>query len=70
MSSKWGGSCTFSGSTDKSSGVTTGDSTASVSCPIYTSTNGVTYSGTSSATYTAHGDVGGTAGINVNIPFP
>ena len=66
MSSKWGGSCTYTGSTDSSSG----DSTAGVSCPVYTSSSGITVSGTASGTYTGDGQLGGSAGVSVNIPFP
>ncbi|CAF1448684.1 unnamed protein product [Adineta ricciae] len=66
MSSKFGGSCSYSGSTDSSSG----DSTASISCPIYTSSSGITVSGTGSATYSGDGQVGGGAGVSVTIPFP
>lgn len=65
MSSKWGGSCTYSGSTDKSSG----DSTATASCPIYTSSGGVTVSGTGSVGVSGTGEGGGGVGIGVKIPF-
>lgn len=66
MSSKWGGSCTFNGSTDKSSG----DSTISATCPVYTSPSGVSVSGTASVTVPASGgQVDHGIGVSVNIPF-
>ena len=65
MSSNWGGSCTYSGSTDKSNG----DWTANTSCPIYTSTNNITVSVEAYVTHTSDNQTQDSAGISVRMPF-
>jgi hypothetical protein len=65
MSSKWGGSCTSTNTSDPISR----DSSNTVSCPVYTSPSGVSVSGTGTVA-SQGGDFGGGMGVSVNIPFP
>ena len=64
-SSKWGGLCTTTNSHDTKAG----ESSNTTSCPIYTSPSGVSL-GVTGTMSNQEGNLGGTGGLSLKIPFP